>query len=83
MLGQDFQQTEGPRTADRVAGGPNYNTGHVKDVQPHTPHGSREEAVGLRRQVFLTLNEETVKIQESAGNRIKYGFEHVSVRIYK
>ncbi|KAH8338211.1 hypothetical protein KR067_009071, partial [Drosophila pandora] len=42
-----------------------------------------EEAVGLRRQVVLTLNEETARILEGAGIRIKYGFEHVSVRIYK
>ncbi|KAH8351797.1 hypothetical protein KR067_009080, partial [Drosophila pandora] len=42
-----------------------------------------EEAVGLRRQVVLTLNEETAKILEGAGSRIKYGFEHVAVRIYK
>ncbi|KAH8335842.1 hypothetical protein KR074_012212, partial [Drosophila pseudoananassae] len=32
-----------------------------------------EEAVGLGRQVVLTLNEETVK----------YGFDHLTVRIYK
>ncbi|KAH8344907.1 hypothetical protein KR067_010604, partial [Drosophila pandora] len=42
-----------------------------------------EEAVGLRRQVVLTLNEETARILEGAGSRIKYGFEHVAVRIYK
>ncbi|KAH8335206.1 hypothetical protein KR067_000795, partial [Drosophila pandora] len=42
-----------------------------------------EEAVGLRRQVVLTLNEKTAKILEGAGSRIKYGFEYVAVRIYK
>ncbi|XP_070138852.1 uncharacterized protein [Drosophila bipectinata] len=42
-----------------------------------------EEAVGLRRQVVLTLNEETVKALERTEHRLKYGFEHVSVRIYK
>ncbi|KAH8347588.1 hypothetical protein KR067_006768 [Drosophila pandora] len=42
-----------------------------------------EEAVGLRRQVVLTLNEETARILEGAGSRLKYGFEHVTVRIYK
>ncbi|KAH8349255.1 hypothetical protein KR067_006750, partial [Drosophila pandora] len=42
-----------------------------------------EEAVGLRRQVVLTLNEETAKILKGAGSRIKYRFEHVAVRIYK
>ncbi|KAH8324066.1 hypothetical protein KR074_009488, partial [Drosophila pseudoananassae] len=42
-----------------------------------------EEAEGLRRQVVLTLNEETVKALERTEHRLKYGFEHVSVRIYK
>ncbi|KAH8266717.1 hypothetical protein KR026_008680, partial [Drosophila bipectinata] len=42
-----------------------------------------EEAVGLRRKVVLTLNEETVKALERTEHRLKYGFEHVSVRIYK
>ncbi|KAH8340300.1 hypothetical protein KR074_003096, partial [Drosophila pseudoananassae] len=42
-----------------------------------------EEAEGLRRQVVLTLNEETVKALERTQHRLKYGFEHVSVRIYK
>ncbi|KAH8232113.1 hypothetical protein KR026_010345, partial [Drosophila bipectinata] len=42
-----------------------------------------EEAVGLRRQVVLTLNEETVKALEKSEHRLKYGFEHVTVRIYK
>ncbi|KAH8339653.1 hypothetical protein KR067_012158, partial [Drosophila pandora] len=42
-----------------------------------------EEAVGLRRQVILTLNEDTARILEGDGSRIKYGFEHVAVRIYK
>ncbi|KAH8320346.1 hypothetical protein KR074_001178, partial [Drosophila pseudoananassae] len=37
----------------------------------------------LRRQVVLTLNEETVKALERTEHRLKYGFEHVSVRIYK
>lgn len=38
-----------------------------------------KEAVGLRRQVVLTLSEGTVKTLEGAGNRIKYGFEHVAL----
>ncbi|KAH8321122.1 hypothetical protein KR074_010175, partial [Drosophila pseudoananassae] len=42
-----------------------------------------EEAEGLRRKVVLTLNEETVKALERTEHRLKYGFEHVSVRIYK
>ncbi|XP_070135339.1 uncharacterized protein [Drosophila bipectinata] len=42
-----------------------------------------EEAVGLRRQIVLTLNEETVKALERSENRLKYGLEHVTVRIYK
>ncbi|KAH8315888.1 hypothetical protein KR074_003682, partial [Drosophila pseudoananassae] len=42
-----------------------------------------EEAVGLRRQVVLTLNEETVKALEGTEHRLKYGFKYVSVRIYK
>ncbi|KAH8330127.1 hypothetical protein KR067_011208, partial [Drosophila pandora] len=39
--------------------------------------------VGLRRQVVLALNEETARILDGAGSRIKYGFKHVAVRIYK
>ncbi|KAH8335956.1 hypothetical protein KR067_007214, partial [Drosophila pandora] len=42
-----------------------------------------EDAMGLRRQVVLTLNEETARILKGAGSRIKYRFEHVAVRIYK
>ncbi|KAH8242298.1 hypothetical protein KR026_009517, partial [Drosophila bipectinata] len=42
-----------------------------------------EEAVGLRRQVVLPLNEETVKALERSEHRLKYRFEHVTVRIYK
>ncbi|KAH8276548.1 hypothetical protein KR026_003019, partial [Drosophila bipectinata] len=42
-----------------------------------------KEAVGLRRQVVLTLNEENVNVLEKSEHRIKYGFEHVTVRIYK
>ncbi|XP_070132481.1 uncharacterized protein [Drosophila bipectinata] len=42
-----------------------------------------EEAVGLRRRFVLTLNEETVKALERSEHRLKYGFEHVSVPIYK
>ncbi|KAH8238672.1 hypothetical protein KR026_004587, partial [Drosophila bipectinata] len=42
-----------------------------------------EEVVGLRRQVVLTLNEETVKALERSKKRIKYGFEHVMVLINK
>ncbi|KAH8324952.1 hypothetical protein KR067_000225, partial [Drosophila pandora] len=40
-------------------------------------------AVALRRQVVLTINEETARILEGAGSRIKYGYEHVAVRVYK
>ncbi|KAH8323926.1 hypothetical protein KR074_003158, partial [Drosophila pseudoananassae] len=42
-----------------------------------------EKAEGLRRQVVLILNEETVKALERTEHRLKYGFEHVSARIYK
>lgn len=42
-----------------------------------------EKVVGLRRQVVLTLNEDAVKILEGIGNRVKYGFEYVALRIYK
>ncbi|KAH8310120.1 hypothetical protein KR067_012878, partial [Drosophila pandora] len=76
----------------REAGGPCYHTGHAQDVlkmcNPTLPTADWrvakvEEEMGLRRQVVRTSNEETARILEGAGSRIKYGFEDVAVRIYK